>query len=138
MSNKRCEGFEETLIDPLPKLPLHDPRVLALAAAIVALLDAVATRAQAPTSDDLIPLTAEGLAAHRFEHKPVLRLAESGQLRTVRIGRRRYTRPSWLAEVAAGLPAGRRTSPSAAERKAALLEELRGPRKRTSLGSPAQ
>ena len=106
----------------------NDPRVVAVASAIVALLDGVTANAARPTTDELIPLTVEGLAARQLEHRPIMRLADSGKLRTVRIGRRRYTRPSWLAAVAEVLPTTRQAVPSASDKREALLEELRGRR----------
>jgi len=112
-----------------------DPRVITLATAIVAFIDGLAADAGKKETDELIPVTVEALAEHGFEHRAVLRFAETGKLRTVRIGRRRYTRMSWLAELAERLPAIKPPPPSppsdpVLSDREKLLEELRGSRKR--------
>ena len=54
--------------------------------------------------DGLVPVTAEGLAAEGLEYRPIVALAQAGTLRTVWIGRKRYTRKSWLVALADKLP----------------------------------
>lgn len=56
-------------------------------------------------TDDLILIAHAPLEARGFELKPIVRAVESGALRTVRLGRRRYTRATWLAELADKLTA---------------------------------
>jgi hypothetical protein len=108
-----------------------DARVVALAAAIVAVVDALSSASTHDTADELIPLTVAGLAARNMEHRPILRLAESGALRTVRIGRKRYTRPSWVAVAAETLAAPVVRKVKAETAREDLLEQLRGGRRRT-------
>ncbi len=81
-------------------MPPDDPRVIALARAIVALIDGASLSA----TDELVPLTPEALAALGLEHRPVVRLVERGELASIKIGRRRYTRRSWLAQLAEKTP----------------------------------
>ena len=82
-----------------------DPRVTALATALVALIDSLTSAKPSESGvDALIPITSEALTPLQFEHRAVVRLVETGQLRTVQIGRRRYTKASWLAEMAEKLP----------------------------------
>jgi hypothetical protein len=116
-----------------------DPRVAAVAAAIVALLDGVTADAGKTVVDELVPITPEALAPRHLEHRSVVRLAEKGELRTIRIGRRRYTRASWLAELADKLPVDlsrpvERTR--AMSKKDELIALLQGPRgRRRAVGS---
>lgn len=81
-----------------------DPRVVAVATAIVSLVEhlsiAPGAGASPPHGDALVPINGEALAALGLELRPVARLADSGELRTLRIGRRRYTRQSWLVALA--------------------------------------
>jgi hypothetical protein len=92
--------------------------------AVDMLLDALA----APSGtggDELIALERAALERHGFEHAPVVRLAEEGTLRSVKIGRKRYTTRAWLVELAASLPPARSAErgddevTAAARRKAA-------------------
>ena len=75
-------------------------------AAVDALLDAF----EAPSgsgADELIGLTPEALERAGFEHAPIVKLAEAGTLRTIRIGRKRYTTRAWLVALAEKLPPAR-------------------------------
>lgn len=83
---------------------MSDPRVLALASAIVELLNVLAEGHQAPPHDELVAVAPKPLAALGLEYRPTLALAQAGTLRTVWIGRRRFTRRSWLAALAEALP----------------------------------
>jgi hypothetical protein len=74
-----------------------DPRVVRLAIAIVEFLDQlVINRPPRESGDRLIAIDAAALAVEGFEYRPIARLIAAGQLQTLRIGRRRYTRRSWL------------------------------------------
>jgi len=98
-------GTDSTSSASAPRITSGDPRVIALASAIVALVDALAQNMTGTPLDELVPLTREALAARKLEYRPVLRLADAGVLRTVKIGRRRYARASWLAALTERLPA---------------------------------
>ena len=113
-----------------------DPRVTALASALVALIDGLTRpKASVPHLDELVPITAEALTPLQFEHRAVVRLAEAGQLRTVRIGRRRYTRASWLAELADKLPIAASHAGTVAPAPVdELMMALRGQRRRSNGG----
>jgi hypothetical protein len=67
---------------------------------------AVAKEEEATTAsaDELFPIAKVALEARGFELKPVARAAESGELRSVKIGRSRYTKTSWILAWAEGLP----------------------------------
>jgi hypothetical protein len=73
-----------------------DPRVLAIAGAIVALVDAAtAERAGAVgASDELVPLNSCGV-----ERRTLRRLTKEGRLEVVRLGRKLYTTRRALAEL---------------------------------------
>jgi hypothetical protein len=99
---------------------------LAVHRAIDTILDAIEERATVatPPIDDLVPLTLKAVEARGLELRPLVRLAEAGTLKTVRIGRRRYTRASWLAGLADALPPAADVEPAdeltaAARRRAA-------------------
>ncbi len=74
-----------------------------------ALLDLVAERLASRLSpapvDELVPLTAEALAKMGLEARAVHRLVVNGALKTVAIGRRRFTRRSYLLALVDTLPA---------------------------------
>jgi hypothetical protein len=106
-----------------------DPRIVALAAAIVALIDGMRGDAPSHAHDDLVPLTHEALAERQLEHRAVVRLAESGELRTVKIGRRRYTRASWLADLAGKLAASAPTCRPVVSERDQLIALLRARRR---------
>ena len=64
----------------------HDPRVLAVASAIVGLVDALAAeRSAGKASDDLVPMADAGI-----ERRALRRLIREGRVRATRIGRRTY------------------------------------------------
>jgi hypothetical protein len=75
---------------------------------LAGLVDAIAARlvarTPAPVVDELLPVTREALAPLSLEYRPILELAQAGTLRTVWIGRRRYTKRSWLVDLADALP----------------------------------
>src|ERR1700722_179041 len=62
-----------------------DPRVLAVAAAIVGLVDALASERCERVGDDLVPLADAGI-----ERRALRRLIREGRVRATRIGRRVY------------------------------------------------
>jgi hypothetical protein len=68
-----------------------DPRVVALAAAIVDLVDALA-KGSTERGDELVALTSCGV-----ERRALRRLVRDGRLEVVRIGRRQYTTRRALA-----------------------------------------
>jgi hypothetical protein len=51
----------------------------------------IRVRADAEPADALIPLSAGGLKPYSLELKPIVRLADDGKLKTVTIGRKRFT-----------------------------------------------
>ncbi|HLK40593.1 MAG TPA: hypothetical protein VKU41_27765 [Polyangiaceae bacterium] len=78
-----------------------------MSAIVGAIADAVAARLGA--RDELVPLDAQSLAAYGLEHNAVARLVAAGKLRAVRIGRRNFTRRSYLLALVDELPQVRRT-----------------------------
>jgi hypothetical protein len=68
-----------------------DPRVLAVAAALVGLVDALASERRAAPGDDLVALAGCGI-----ERRALRRLQRDGKLPVERIGRKLYTRRSAL------------------------------------------
>ena len=63
----------------------HDPRVLAVAAAIVGLFDAIASERRGDGADGLVPMADAGI-----ERRALRRLIREGRVRATRIGRRVY------------------------------------------------
>jgi len=79
-----------------------------LHAAADAIADAVEASPRDP-ADALIPVSAKGLAPYGVELKPVVRLADDGTLRTVTIGRRRFTTLRHLLALVDVLPPAKAT-----------------------------
>ena len=95
----------------------------------------VVIRVQLPTSepaDALVAVAAEPLAALGLEYGPVLRLAQSGELRSVWIGRRRFTKRSWLVALADTLPAATSTPDEPDDLRAAVAKAARRQVRRTT------
>jgi hypothetical protein len=95
-----------------------DRRILAVAAALVGLLDALAIERKGHAGDELVPLASCGV-----ERRALRRLAREGRLEVVRIGRRQYTTRRALAGLVTLGPVGaeageQATDPAAAARKA--------------------
>jgi hypothetical protein len=67
---------------------LRDPRILALAAALAGIIDALAIERRADVGDDLVPFP------FGFERRAARALIREGRLATTRIGRRIFTRRS--------------------------------------------
>jgi hypothetical protein len=88
----------------------------------------ITVRAAAAPADELIPVTATALEPLQLEYRPVVALAQSGTLRTVWIGRRRYTKRSWLLALADELPAATQTAPDDDLAIAAAKRAARGVR----------
>jgi hypothetical protein len=65
----------------------------------------IRVRADAGPVDALIPISAAGLRPYGLELRPIVRLAEEGRLRSVAIGRRRYTTLRHLLALVDVLPA---------------------------------
>jgi hypothetical protein len=80
-------------------------------AALDLLLDALDEREPREDADDLIPVSPDALEPLGLEYRPVVALAQSGTLRTVWIGRRRFTKRSWLVALADALPSATDTAP---------------------------
>jgi hypothetical protein len=72
-----------------------DPRVLAVAAAIVVLVDALASASPTGTDDELVPFP------FGLERRAARALVRAGRLPSVRIGRRLFTRRSALLALVA-------------------------------------
>lgn len=64
----------------------------------------ITVRTTSAPVDELVPVTADALEPLGLEYAPILAHAQSGVLRTVWIGRRRFTRRSWLLGLAKALP----------------------------------
>jgi hypothetical protein len=77
----------------------HDPRVLAVAAALIGLVDALAAERATGLSDDLVPLADAGL-----ERRALRRLVRQGRVRSTRIGRRVYVSRADLARLVETVP----------------------------------
>jgi hypothetical protein len=75
------------------------------------LLDALDDREPREAGDDLIPVSPDALEPLGLEYRPVVALAQSGTLRTVWIGRRRFTKRSWLVALADALPSATDAAP---------------------------
>jgi excisionase family DNA binding protein len=91
----------------------HDPRVLAVAAAIVGLVDALAAkRGAGRAGDDLVPMADAGI-----ERRALRRLIREGRVRATRIGRRTYVSRADLGALLAASPvaSAARTAPDPAE-----------------------
>ena len=80
-------------------------------AALDVLLDALDERAPREAGDELIPVAPDALEPLALEYRAVVALAKEGALRTVWVGRRRYTKRSWLLALADTLPAAMDTAP---------------------------
>jgi hypothetical protein len=65
----------------------------------------IRVKGDAEPTDTLVAIAAEPLAVYGLELKPVLRLADDGALKTVAIGRRRFTKLSYLLALVDTLPA---------------------------------
>ncbi|HEY4013759.1 MAG TPA: hypothetical protein VGM06_10495 [Polyangiaceae bacterium] len=65
----------------------------------------IRVQASATPVDELVAIERKALKPIGLEYAPVLALAQAGTLRTVWIGRRRFTRRSWLVALADILPA---------------------------------
>jgi hypothetical protein len=78
----------------------NDPRVLAVAAALVGLVDALLAERRAEVADELVPLADAGI-----ERRALRRLQRDGRLPVERIGRRLYTRRSALLALVITTPA---------------------------------
>jgi hypothetical protein len=76
----------------------------ALHSALDLVLDAVVPTQSSESADELVPITREALGPLALEYAPILALAQAGTLKTVWIGRRRYTKRSWLVALADTLP----------------------------------
>jgi excisionase family DNA binding protein len=107
-----------------------DPRVLAVAAAVVNLFDALATEDRGPTSDGIVALSEAGI-----ERRALRRLIREGRVRSTRIGRRVYVSRADLTALVTAAPtrpppAFTATDPRAAARAAyqAPLRALPGKR----------
>jgi|SRR6185312_2624628 len=88
------------------------PDRAAIHAALDVLLDTLDAYRQASLSTDaLVPLTADGLKPYKVELRAAVRLADEGKLRTVQIGRRRYTTARHLAALVDTLEPARREAP---------------------------
>lgn len=74
-------------------------------------------------ADDLILIVPAVLEDRGFEFKPIARAVESGELRSVKIGRPRYTKMSWVLAWAERLPAA---VGSASESTDDLADAVRG------------
>lgn len=78
----------------------------AAAEALSALAQVVEAGAAEPRpSDDLVALNAAGLAAIGLELRSIQKLVAAGRLRAVEIGRRRFTKRSYLLALVDELPA---------------------------------
>lgn len=64
----------------------------------------IRVRSEPQSVDALVPIAAEPLAGLGLEYRPTLALAQAGTLKTVWIGRRRFTKQSWLVALADALP----------------------------------
>lgn len=79
----------------------HDPRVFAVAAALIGLVDALAAeRGAGRASDELVPLADAGV-----ELRALRRLVRQGRVRSTRIGRRVYVSRADLAGLVGQAPA---------------------------------
>lgn len=87
-----------------------------------ALANAVAARLG--DRDELVPLSPAPLAAMGLEHAAVLRLVAEGRLRAVTIGRRRFTKRSYLLALVDELPVAKRGPGPAPDRRDALREAV--------------
>ena len=103
-----------------------DPRVLAVATAILALVDAFAGERPGDTADELIAFP------FGLERRAASDLARSGRIPTVRLGRRTFTRRSALIALvgpspspAAALAAPPVADPASAAREAYSARPLR-------------
>lgn len=103
-------------------MPFPDPtqatvnpdRAVACLVAVVA--DAVANRVG--DRDELVALAPKPLAAMGLEHAAVARLVAEGRLRAVTIGRRRFTKRSYLLALVDELPTPKRAPAPAVEQDA--------------------
>jgi hypothetical protein len=85
----------------------EDPRVLCLARALVAILDALASERQDGSSDELVPIAKAGI-----ERRALRRLVQNGKVRAMRLGRRLYVSRADLASL---LPCSDAVTPEAIE-----------------------
>jgi hypothetical protein len=66
-------------------------------------LDAIGPNA-AESVDEIVPVTREAIEAAGLDYAPTVRAAQTGELRTVRQGRRRLTTRVWLLAYVTALP----------------------------------
>lgn len=78
----------------------NDPRVLAVAVALVGLVDALTAQRASLRSDALVPLGDAGI-----ERRALRRLIRDGRIRSTRIGRRVYVSRADLARLFESAPA---------------------------------
>ncbi len=101
-----------------------DPRVLAVAAAIVGLFDAIAAKRRGDVADDLVPLADAGI-----ERRALRRLIREGRVRATRIGRRVYVARADLGALLTNgspvVPAANASSDPAEAARAAYSASLR-------------
>lgn len=109
-----------------------DTRVLALAAALVGLIDALAGARRADAGDDLVALAGCGI-----ERRALRRLQREGRLPVERIGRKLYTRRSALVALVQTEPteAPSRASTHAVDPEQAAREAYAGRSLRVVRGS---
>jgi hypothetical protein len=95
-----------------------DRRVLAVAAALVGLAEALAIEARVAVADELVPM-----ADVRIERRALRRLVAAGRVRSVRIGRRMYVSRADLARLLDATPVGAATQPTTTTDAAAAARD---------------
>lgn len=97
-SNGRPRRLHDATRNAPAALEDADTRALRIGRALVALADALGLTAVADVEprDELVAICAEGLEPYGLELRAVQTLIAEGRLRAVQIGRRRFTKRSYL------------------------------------------